>query len=814
MDLSGWGGDLRQAVRQARRQPRFTALVVLMLALGIGGSTAVFGWMNTLLLHPLAGIPDAGRLTAVETVMPDGSFHTTSYLDYRDYRDQNTVFAGLAGAAMVAADLARPREPQPQRAWGLIVSENYFGVLGVEPAAGRLLQASDARGVESDPYLVLSHAYWQRRFGGAANVIGSVVEVNHRPFTVLGVTPEGFAGTTVGMAPDYYVPLMMEPVLLPLESLDYRAPGFLHLIGRLRPGVTVAAANAALAALGRELAQKYPATNRRVGVRVSAIGEAHYGLQPQLGPVLWFLLAAMGLVLVIACANVTGLLLTRASAREREQAVRAALGAGGGRLLRQSAVDHGLLALAGGAAGVWVAFEASGWLGALLPPTEMPLRVGGGLSGSAVVFAAAVTAAVGLWMIAAPAALARVRLPEGLQANGRSALGGRRHERVRNVLVVAEAMLAFTVLVGAGLLTRSLWSAQNADPGFATQHELVAAVDARGTGMSDAQAADFFEQLRQRAARLPGAEAASFERWLPLGMAGDGSTRPTIEGYTTHPGEGIDIGYNTVGPEYFATLRIPVLDGRGIAAGDSAAAPLVCVVNESMARRYWPGASPIGHRLNSWNRWWTVVGVVRDSRFASLREAPRPFLYFPFPQAAGAGAEMVVRTAGDPLSVATGLRGAARQLQPEAVVFAAESGTQVLEASLFAERIAARLGLALAGLALLLAGAGLYGVMAFSVEQRMREMGLRMALGALPEDVERAVVGRALGLVAIGIAAGAWLAIGLARAMGGLLYATHTFDPVAWGAGVAALLAAGLTASWGPARRATHADPCETLRES
>ncbi|TAN23067.1 MAG: FtsX-like permease family protein [Acidobacteria bacterium] len=842
--------DLRQAWRGLRKRRAFALTIIAILALGLGGSTLVFGWVNATLLHPLANIPGASRLTAVETVMPDGSYHTTSYLDYRDYRDQNTAFTGLAAAALLPADVARPSARQPERAWGMIVSENYFQVLGIHATLGRVSTPADAHGPGSDPEIILSYRYWRQRFGGSPGVVGTVLDVDHQPFTIMGVTPRGFEGTTVGVQPQYYVPLMMEPLLLPLEDLHYRAPGFLHMIGRLKPGVTAAAANLEMRRLAVSLAAQYPATNRNVGIAVSPIGEAHYGLQPSLGPVLLFLLLAMALVLVIGCANVATLLLTRAAARWREQAVRAALGASRGRLLRQSLAEHGLMALLGGAAGLLLAYATGGWLAALLPSGGVPLGLSTGLSGRAVLFLGLATVAVAAWMVAAPALASAPQLLDALKSGDRGAIAGRAHHRLRTALVVLEATLAFTVLVTAGLVARSLQRAQQTDPGFATRNLLIASLDLRSAGSSDAQAANFYARLNDRVRMLPGVAAASFERWLPLSGSGNGSTRPAIAGYAQAPGEDIDIAYNAVGPQYFSTMRIPRLAGRGFTAADRAGAPLVCIVNESMAQRYWPGASPIGHRLNSWDRWWTVVGVVRDSRFASLREPPRPFLYFPFLQNPTSDATLVVRASsgaplaatwrsperqradpaknrsphskrpsgatransGEPLALASSIRNAARALDAGATVYALHSGGAVLEASLFAERTAAQLGLLLAVLALLLAAIGLYGVLSFSVAQRMREMGLRLALGAQPQQVYRSVVGRGLATVAIGIVLGAALAAVLARTLSGLLFGVTAADPLTWASAAAILLALALAASFAPARRATRADPAAVLR--
>ena len=805
--------DLRFGLRMLAKNPGFTAVAILSLALGIGGNATVFSWMQAVLLHPLSGVRDSGRLLAVETVMPDGTYHTSSYPDYKDYRDRNHVFSGLIGCELVAVDMKLENEDHPQRNWGLIVTENYFDVLGVAAARGAVFHSNQARGEDSDPYIVISDALWRRRFGSDPNVAGKTVQLNQHLFTVIGVAPKGFMGTIVGIAASYWVPMMMQPEVLPGESLTYRAPGFIHMLGKLKPGASLGQARAEMTTLAGRLERQYPTTNHNTGVYACPLWGAHYGLQSFLLPVLEFLMGVAVLVLLIACANVANLLLSRATVREKEIAIRSAVGASRARLIRQLLAESLLMALLGGAVGVFLAMQASSFLMLFLPPAHLPIGLSLGVNGRVLGFVLILSAFTAVIFGLAPALQTSLpQVNECLKEGGRTSSAGVSRHRLRNLLVIAETALALILLVGAGLLARSLRSSEAASPGFNVDHVLLTAMDLRGIGYSDDQSAAFYGRLLDRIKTLPGVEAASLERWVPLWFTGQGNTRPTIEGYTPKPHEDIYIDYNVVGPGYFSTMQIPVISGREFSDRDGPGAPLVCLINQTMAKRFWPGENPIGHRLNSWDRWWTIAGVVKDVKYHSMNEQREAFLYFPFLQDTGTDANILVRTMGNPDTLLGAARGQAHVLEPQATILESANLRYLFNVSLFTYRTAATLAAVLGLMGLLLASSGLYGVMSYSVSQRTHEMGIRMALGAERGDVMRLVVGQGFRLVIIGVGIGIAGAIALTRLMSSLLYGVKPTDPATFVAVSLILLAAALLASYIPARRATKVDPMVALR--
>ncbi len=805
--------DLRFGLRMLAKNPGFTAVAILSLALGIGGNATVFSWMQAVLLHPLSGVKDSSRLFAVETVMPDGTYHTSSYPDYKDYRDRNHVFSGLIGCELVAVDMKLGNEDHPQRNWGLLVTENYFDVLGVHAARGAVFHANEARGEDSDPYIVISDALWRGRFGGDPNVVGKTVQLNQHPFTVIGVVPKGFMGTIVGIAASYWVPMMMQPQVLPGESLTYRAPTFIHMLGMLKPGVSVGQARAEMNTLAGRLERQYPTTNRNIGVYVCPLWGAHYGLQAFLLPVLMFLMGVAVLVLLIACANVANLLLSRATVREKEIAIRSAVGASRARLVRQMLAESLLMALLGGAGGIFLAMQASGFLMFSLPPAHLPIGLSLGVNERVLGFVLILSIFTTFLFGLAPALQTSLpRVNECLKEGGRTSSTGASKHRLRNLLIITETAMALVLLVGAGLLARSLRSSEEASPGFNVDHVLLTAMDLRGIGYSDDQSAAFYGRLLDRIKTLSGVKAASLERWVPLWFTGRGYTRPTIEGYTPKPNEDIDIDYNVVGPGYFSTMQIPVISGREFNDRDRPGAPLVCLINQTMARRFWPGENPIGHRLNSWDQWWTIAGVVKDVKYHSMNEKRESFLYFPFLQDTGTDANILVRTAGDPDALLAAVQGQAHALDPQATILESANLRNLFNVSLFTYRTAATLAAVLGLLGLLLASSGIYGVMSYSVSQRTHEMGIRMALGAQRADVMRLVVGQGLRLVITGVGIGIIGAIGLTRLMSSLLYGVKPTDPATFVAVSLILMAAALLASYIPARRATKVDPMVALR--
>jgi predicted permease len=805
--------DVRYGIRMLAKNPGFTAVAVLSLALGIGGNATVYSWLEAVLLHPLSLVQDSGGLLDVETVMPDGAYHTSSYPDYKDYRDHNHVFSGMVGFELIGTNLKLEKEQQPQRDWGLIVTENYFDLLGVKAARGRTFHADDAHGPNSDPYIVLSDGLWRRRFGADPKVVGKSVEINQHPFTVIGVAPRGFNGTIVGIAAEYFLPMMMQPQALPGESLEIRNPTFVHMMGRLKPGVTLGQARAEVTTIARQLEQQYPDTNKNVGAYVCPVWQAHYGLQAFLLPVLAFLMVVVILVLLIACANVANLLLARATVREKEIAIRSALGADRARLIRQLLIESLLLAGLGGAAGILLSLWTTSFLMVFTPPAHLPVFLPVGVGGRVLAFTLGLSIFTAVIFGLAPAL--QITRPSGnasLKDGGRTSSSSAGQHRLRNLLVVTETILAVVLLAGAGLLVRSLRVATTSSPGFSADGVLLTAFDLRGNGYSDDKAAAFFEQLTDRLKALPGVEGASLERYVPMWFTGRSYTIPELEGYTPKPGEQNLIDLNVVGPNYFSLMRIPILSGREFTAQDRKDAPRVCIINQTMAQRFWPGQNPIGRHVGTWDHQWTIAGVVKDIKYHSLSEAPEPFLYFPFRQDTGADANVLIRTSGDPLKLLPAVREQVRALDSGVAVLETDSVANLLSVSLFAYRTAATLAAVLGGLGLLLAAIGIYGVLSYSVSQRSHEIGIRMALGADRRSVLGLVVGQGMRLTLLGVGLGLIAALATMHLLGSLLYGVGANDPITFAVVMATLCAVALIACFIPARRAMALDPMVALR--
>jgi macrolide transport system ATP-binding/permease protein len=805
--------DFRYGLLMLAKAPGFTAIAVLTLALGIGGNATVFSWMRSVLLNPLPGVADAERLVAAETVMPSGEYHNSSYPDYRDYRDRNHVFSGLIGFELVGVDMSLRNDAPPERVWGLIATENYFDLLGVRAAIGRTFHPEPNQALNSDPYIVLGHSLWERQFGSDPNVVGRIVHLNGHPFTVIGVVPRNFYGTIVGINAEYFVPMMMQPQVLPGEDIEERWPTFVHIMGRLKPGVTIAQAQAEMSTLAADFQKEYPESEKRVGIYVTPVWGAHYGVQDFLRSVLGFLMIVAALVLLIACVNVANLLLARATSREREIAIRAALGASRQRLLRQLLIESLLLAAAGGAGGIFLALWGVNLLSAFLPPLHLPIGLPLGVDGAVLVFTLLLSIATGLVFGLAPAWRAsQADLTQSLKEGGHGSSAGSGSHRLRDLLVISEIALATVLLVGAGLLVRSLLNAEKTGPGFNPSHVALAAFDLQGSGYSGEQARDFFDQLTQRIRAVPVVEAVSLERYVPLWFTGRWYQGTEIEGYTPKPGEDMGIDSNMVGPGYFHTLEIPMMAGRDFSEQDRAGAPPVIIVNQTMANHFWPGKDATGHRVKMQGEWRTVIGVARDIKYHRMNEEPRPFLYSPALQSEETDANILVRSTMPAMAVLAAVRAAAQSLDPKVQPLETDDLEGLLHVSLFANRVAASLASVLGMLGMLLASLGIFGVLSYSVSQRFREIGIRMALGAQTRDVLRLVVGHGLRLAAIGAALGAVASLVITRWMSSLLFGVSALDPATFAGAVMVVTLAASLAAYIPARRALRVDPMVVLR--
>ena len=806
--------DLRQALRMMANAPGFAAIAILTLALGIGGNATVFSWIRSILLNPIPSVRDSQQMVAVESIMPSGEYHTSSYPDYKDFRAQNHVFSDVIGFELSGVNMSLRNTEPAERVWGIIATENYFDVLGVRAAMGSTFDEQANQALNSDPYIVLSYGLWARRFGSDPNVVGKIVHLNGHPFTIIGVAPRAFMGTIVGIDAQYFVPMMMQPQVLPAESIVERNPTFVHIMGRLKPGVSIAQAQADLATIAGNLAKEYSTTSENVGVFVAPVWKAHYGVQDFLRSVLGFLMVIASLVLLIACVNVANLLLARATVREREIAIRAAMGASRNRLIRQMLAESVVLAVAGGIGGIFLALWGANLLTFFTPPAKhLPIGLMLGVDRGVLAFTLILSVATGIIFGLVPAWRgSRTNLNESLKSAGRVTEGRAGSHRLRDALVIAEVVFATVLLVCAGLLLRSMRNAEAAGPGFNTNHVALAAFDLRTSGYSSEEAALYYDRLLEIIRTLPGVESASLERFVPLWFTGRSYSPVEAEAYTPAPGEDMNIDLNMVGADYLHTLQIPLISGRDFTEQDRADSPKVVIVNQTLAKRFWPGQDATGHRLRMWGDWRTVVGVARDIKYHRMNEPPQSFLYVPNLQAHGTDANIIVRSELPTAAVVNEVRVAAISLDAKVQPLEADDLAGLLHVSMFANRTAASLASVLGTLGLLLAALGIYGVLSYSVSQRFREIGIRVALGAQKGHVLRLVVGKGLQLAILGAAAGAGAALLVTRAMRDLLFGVGAGDPLTF-----VLVALGVTfvaafAAYLPARRAMRVDPMVALR--
>jgi predicted permease len=816
--------DVIYGARMLRKSPGFSAVVVFTLALGIGGTTTIFSLVDATLLRPLP-VAHPAQMVAIFTSDFSGPLYgTSSYPDYADFRENNGVFSGMVAWQFTAFSLATTGTAE--RVYGELVSGNYFEVLGVRPALGRGFRAEEGSTKGARPVAVISHALWEKRFAGARDVLGSSISLNGVPFTVVGVAPPGFSGLTRGLVADLWVPAAILPRILPgNDDMTNRGSRSFFLMGRLNPGADLAQAQARFRVIARQLHQSYPAQWTDVHSRprvITLVPESRARVFPQargtLLGVFALLMTVAGFVVLIACANVAGLLLARGSTRRREIAIRQTMGATRGRLVRQLLIESLLLALAAGAGGLFLAMWGTRLLGSFRPPLPVPFRLDLAIDARVLGFTLALAVLTGLIFGLAPAlAASRPELiPSLTNAPGGNAAGIGRH-RLRSGFVLVQVALSVLLLVGAGLFLRSLRNATVIDPGFVPENVLIGSVDLRLAGYNSVAGAAFYRQLLERVRAMPGVVDASLADELPLGLGG--SRRGiTIEGYTPRAGEDMEVYTATVASDYFRTMRIPILRGRGFADSDAEGAPRVVVVNQAFARRYWPGEDPIGRHIQMGIRnrpgtpWWEVVGVARDGKYLSLGEEPLPFFYLPLAQFYRSSTSLVVRTHGAPLSLLPAVRDEVAGLDKSLPLTGAETLVDHTGLSLLPARLAGAVLGAFGVVGLLLAAMGVYGVMAFAVAQRTREIGIRMALGAERREIFRLVVRQGMVLTAVGCAVGLAAAVVLTRFLTSLLYGVSPTDPWTIAAVLLVLAVTALAACYLPARRAMRVDPMTALR--
>jgi predicted permease len=810
--------DLRYGLRMLAKSPGFTAAAVLTLALGIGANTAIFSMVNAFLFRPLP-VANPEQILVLALRQKNGPVLTAfSVADYRDLRNQTSeVFAGLFGYSYGMDGLSV--NGKADRIMTNYVTGNYFALLGIKPELGRFILPSEGEAPGADPVMVLSHAYWKGRLGGDPGIVGRRVFVDSHPVTIVGVAPRGFIGVSSVVRAQAFLPLgMAAQGGYPGDILSNRAVRNLQVLGRLRPGVSLQQVQASLGVVARRLAREYPETESDLSLQAFPELRARPGPDPDniMLFLFGFFMALAALVLALACVNVANICLVRATVRETEMAIRAALGAGQGRLIRQLLTESVLLSLAGGLAGIVLSRWASSALSSLNVQTDLPLRFDFSFDWRVFTFALGAALFTGLLVGVAPALRAARSLGAVLHEGGRGLVGHR--QRLRSALVVVQVGGSLMLLIVAGLFARSLLEARRTDLGFDPSHVLNLSMDPNQIGYNEAQSRKFYRTLLERVRALPGVESASTAVSVPMGYINNGDTL-TIEGYQTPAGQpGPFVFYNTVSPDHFHTLRIAMVRGRTFRETDDQDTPYVAIVNQAMAGRFWPNQDPLGlrfKRLGDPKHDFEVIGVAKDARYLGVTGSIDPFFYIPFAQNSAANSleTLQVRTAGPPALQLPQIQRVIESLAPELPVFDTKTMTQALNTlnGLMLYRVGAGLATALGILGLVLALVGVYGVVAYAVSQRTHEIGIRTALGAQRADILRMILGQGFVIVGAGLSIGLAGAFAAARVVGNFIAVSPT-DPATYFGVSTALALVALLASYIPARRAAKVDPMEALR--
>lgn len=836
--------DIRYAARMLWKSPGFTVVAVLALGLGIGANSAIFSAINGFLLRPLPVANPGELVTPFETTRERNGYSDFSYPDYVDYRDGNEVFSGLIGFNLISAafsarddaaainnrasDQQNTVEQQTALVYGELVTGNYFDVLGVRAQTGRTFTQAEDRVPGAHPVVVISDHLWRERFAADSRIVGRSVTLNNHQFTIVGVAPPEFYGTKFALSMDFWVPMMMQAqVMTGGDLLHERGSNWFSVMGRLKPGVTLEQAEANLTTIRRRISQANGDRSDKQIVAVVPESDGRFGLNDEVGIAIKLgalvALIVVFVVLLIACANVANLLLARAAARRREIGIRTALGASRARIVRQLLTESLLLALMGGALGLLLAFWTTDLLFAVLPKIPYRFSISFAPDARVLVWTAAVALLTGVVFGLAPALVAsKTDIIPVLKSESSGVIGGdgyagrSRLWNLRNSLVVAQVALSFVVLVCAGLFIKSLNHAVNIDPGFDTENIIAMSLDPAAVGYTEADGARFYQELKRRVEALPAVESSTTAHLLHLGDSSSSTSPIIIEGTAPpQPGEGLGIHYSTVSPDYFRTLGIRLVAGRDFTERDSVDSAPVVIINETTARQLFPNENAIGKRFATGevtNPYREIIGIARDAKYRGLGESPRRYMYQPFAQHYNPAMTLLVRTRGQVRDIAEQVRGEIQKIDSRVPVFDVKTMRQHLDYTLSGARIAAWLSVALGALALLLAALGLFGVMSYTVAQRTREIGIRIALGARPRDVVVLFTKQGVWLALVGLALGLGAALLVTRFIAGLLYNVNRFDATIF-VGVPLLLAlVGFFASYLPARRATKVDPMIALR--
>jgi macrolide transport system ATP-binding/permease protein len=805
--------DLRFGFRMLRRTPGFSILAILCLTLGIGANAAVFSWIEGTVLRPYPAVAHQERVFVLAgTARGKTGFSEVSWPDLLDFQRNCTLLDAVIAEKIVGSSLSIG--DRAEWATGSMVSANYFDALGLHPTLGRGFQPGEDIGRNAHPVTVISYWLWKERFHGDPDIIGKTQMLNGVPHTIVGVAPEGFYGTFVGYAWQFWVPASMQEKF---DSTGYkledRGARWIEGFVRLKPGVTAQQAQQEIAAVAKRLENDYPATNRGRGIRLMPLWQSPFNNTKLLLPTLEIMVVVVFFVLLIACANVSNLLLVRAFVRRHEMTVRLAMGARRGRLLRQLLTEGLILSAFAATGGLLLAYLCRNVLVLFIPWRGIPMYVAGDMDWRVLALSAGVCLVSTLLFGLVPAIRSsKIDLAGALKSESGGVVGDRKGSRVRSTLVLVQVALSFVLLVGAGLVLQSLEAIRNTSPGFSTQGLLLTGVNLFSAGYDKDRAKNFQDQLIDRVQTISGVQSAAYARVNPFSYITYSSAPIAVDGYQAAPDEQPTAEYSEVGPGYLATLGIPLLSGREFTRADNETAPPVAIVNETLAAQYWRGEDPVGKRIQVKGQWMRVVGVAKLAKYANIIETPMPFFYVPLRQNFSIQVGLNIRTSQDPGALASALAREVHALDANLAPSAVITIREQIERKTSSQQIAVMLLGIFGGLALLLAGVGLYGVMSYAVSQSARELGLRMALGATTSNLLRMVMSHGLALTAVGVVVGAAAALGLTRLLGYMLYKVSPRDPLAFGGALMVMAVASLAACFLPAWRAARTDPARALR--
>ncbi len=812
--MAGLLRDVMHAFRQLRRSAGFTTTAILMLALGICANSTVFSWINGTLLDPVPGAQHTGALV---TVMR-GAWNTApspplSYPDYRDLRDRNHTFSGILGYHDDWLTLTGGNSPQ--RVYIANTSANYFDVLGVKPYLGRFFLAEEEAQPGGVPYVVLSYSLWRTRFAADPSIVGKAIQIVQRPFTVIGVAPKGFIGCKTGIRTDAWLPLAANTDPGGNAWMDHRDATWLNVTGRLRPGVDRAAATQDLETLMRRIVDGYPKEHLGVNtITLDPLWRSPFGANIYLAATLPILLGIAGVVLLLTCANVVTLSVVRLVARRRETAIRQSLGANRVQLMRQMVIEGMMVAAGGGAIALLLTLWTSKTMARFIPPNSSPIALNGFVDQRVIAVVLLLTAGCALMCGALPAWRSSQTAPaEVLKEEAGSVSASGQNRRLLSGLVITQVALSLALLVTSGLFLRTLKNTSEANPGFDRAHVLLSSIEPNSAGYSGAAEKTFQRQLLARLSALPRVSSAALSDWVPLSLT-RGSVDAYPEGYVPRPHESMEVRRASVSAGYFDTMKIPLLAGREFTGNDADGAPLVAIVDQTMANHFWPGQQPLGKRVNLYGKAFTVVGVAKNIKHQQMNEPPEPLIYLSFFQGSPAYTVLHVRTEGDPAQLTAPVAYAVHELNPNLAVFDVRTLEESIRMGTMFEQMETLFASAFGILALILAATGMYGVVAYRTQLRTHEIGIRMALGASREDVLRLVVKQGLRLTAYGLAAGLVLSLLLTRSFERLLYGVSAIDPLTMIGVTVLLLVVGVVACSLPAIKAMRINPVSAMREN